>query len=173
MNRRRLFGALALLCLLAPAGCGGRPAGGGNTAASPEAARPVGPLPDNAYHAQLTVADPPTRLPAGQKVTVNVKARNVSDAPWPTQPPDVEGNKYVVAVMNSWLTPEGALVTDMDGRHGIPAEIPPGGEVELPIVITAPAKRGEYVLEFDMLQEQVTFFKDKGSETLKLKVRVE
>jgi hypothetical protein len=166
-----VFGA----CLLT--GCGGGEvatnAGGEQPAAPAAPAKPVGPLADNAYRAQITVADPPTRLRAGQKLELKARVKNASDAAWTTQPQGAEGNKFVVAIMNNWLKPDGALVTNMDGRYGVGQEVPPGGEVELPLTVTAPKERGEYILELDLVQEQVAMFKDKGSETLKLKVRVE
>ncbi len=176
MNSQRFICGLALICALAfAAGCGGDAPETGGAASSGAAApaKPAGPLPDNAFRAQITVADPPTRMRAGQKLDLRAKIKNLSDVAWTTQPPGVEGNKYVVAIANNWLKPDGSLVTNMDGRYGAMSEVPPGGEIELPIAVTAPKQPGEYILELDMVQEQVAFFKEKGSETLKLKVKVE
>jgi len=39
-------------------------------------------------------------------------------------------------------------------------------------LITAPKEPGEYVLEVDLVQEQVAWFRDKGSATAKTKVTV-
>ena len=39
--------------------------------------------------------------------------------------------------------------------------------------IKAPPMPGEYVLEIDLVQEGVTFFKDKGSPTWRARVKVE
>ena len=170
MRNRRILFALAASALLA-AGCGRgtKPSGDANSAASAPASRE---LPDNGFRAQLTVPDPPTKLRAGQKATVNVKVKNVSDVTWPA--PSGEGPKYVVAAGNSWINSDGlAVVAGTDGRYGIQRELPPGEEEELPLVVTAPKEPGEYTLEIDLLQEQVSWFKDKGSEALKLKVKVE
>ena len=187
--RRRNISALALACALlscasALSGCGGR--GGENVAQSPSGAQPApaataaataapaapGPLPDEGYRAQITLPDAPARLRAGQKQTVNVNVRNASNVTW-IVPRDQEGNKYVMAVMNSWLQPDGTLATNMDGRYGVQRDLAPGEEAELPLVITAPKSPGDYVLELDMVQEQVTFFIDKGSQPLRVNVKVE
>jgi hypothetical protein len=61
----------------------------------------------------------------------------------------------------------------MDGRYGLPADLPAGQEVEVPLQITAPAKPGEYYLQLDMVQELVTWFEEKGSPVLKVKVNVQ
>ena len=177
MNLVRMTCALALLLgAVALAGCrgGSAPAPAGEQASAPAtAASPTpGPLPESGYRAQLTLPDAPTRMRAGQKQTLNVKVKNTSDVKW-VMPHDVEGNKYVVAVMDSWLDRDGVLVTNMDGRYGIQEEVPPGAEVELPLLVTAPGKPGDYILELDMLQEQVGFFKDHGSQPLRVNIKVE
>ena len=183
-TRRRIDAALALACALlcgsALTGCGGRGAengaqsSGAQQAAGGTTAAPAapGPLPDEGYRAQLTLADAPSRMRAGQKQTINVHVRNASGVTWPF-PHGQEGNKYVVAVMNSWLEPDGTLATNMDGRYGVQRDLAPGEEAELPLVITAPKNPGDYILELDMVQEQVTFFKDKGSQPLRVNVKVE
>ncbi|HEX7177496.1 MAG TPA: hypothetical protein VF240_19715 [Pyrinomonadaceae bacterium] len=185
-TRRRITAALALACALllcasALSGCGGRgvenvaqsggqPAAG--AAAGTTAPTAPGPLPDEGYRAQITLLDAPARMRAGQKQTINVNVRNTSNVTW-IAPHDQEGNKYVIAVMNSWLQPDGTLATNMDGRYGVQRDLAPGEEAELPLVITAPKNPGDYILELDMVQEQVTFFKDKGSQPLRVNVKVE
>jgi hypothetical protein len=170
MRTKIILLALAA-CALAAAGCrGSKPSGDANASA---AGAPVSrELPESGFRAQITVADPPARLRAGQKETVNVKVKNVSDVTWPS--PSGEGPKYVVAAGNSWIDKDGVvIVPGTDGRYGIQRELPPGEEEELPLVVTAPKEPGEYTLEIDLLQEQVSWFKDKGSETYKVKVKVE
>src|SRR5205085_2746030 len=58
-------------------------------------------------------------------------------------------------------------------RTALSADLPPGGEVALPLAVTAPGAPGDYVLEIDMVHEGVTFFNEKGSKSLRLPVRVE
>jgi hypothetical protein len=60
----------------------------------------------------------------------------------------------------------------MDGRLGISKDLKPGEEVELPLLITAPKEPGDYILEVDLVQEQVGWFSDKGSPTARTKVTV-
>ena len=128
--------------------------------------------PDNGYKAKLTLNDPPAKLRAGQKQLVQVKVQNASDVPWKVRGCG-EDNKFYIAAGNQWLKAKGEqLLTRMDGRHGLPNNLKPGEEVEVPLQITAPNEPGEYILEVDLVQEQVAWFSDKGSPTAKVKVAV-
>ena len=138
----------------------------------PNTPRPNSPLPERAYKADITLAAPLTALKAGQKQTINVRVKNASDILWLVYGTG-EGVKYRVAVGDAWLDKDGKLITSMDGRYGLPADLRPGREVEVPLVITAPANPGKYILQLDMVQEGVTWFQDKGSPVLKVNVDVQ
>lgn len=141
------------------------------------AAQPSEPvaLPSNGFKAELTLIEPPAKLRSGQKETVRVRVKNASDVMWwargaPVNPrPD---NKFYLAAGNRWLKADGTLQTNMDGRYGLGKDLKPGEEIEVPLVITAPKDPGEYTLEVDLLQEQVSWFSDKGSPTAKAKITV-
>ena len=45
-------------------------------------------------------------------------------------------------------------------RITLPPDLMPNKEVELDAKVTAPNKPGNYILEFDMVQEKVSWFKD-------------
>ncbi|MGH9967890.1 MAG: hypothetical protein ACREBG_08695 [Pyrinomonadaceae bacterium] len=141
-------------------------------ASSPDLPYATAPLPDNGYKAKITLANPPGKMRAGQKEIIQVKVRNASDVPWKVRGGG-EDNKFYIAAGNLWLEANGEkLLTKMDGRHGLPKNLNPGEEVEVPLQITAPKDLGEYILEVDLVQEQVAWFKDKGSPTIKVKVSV-
>lgn len=169
----KLFAA-ALACALSVAACGGgRPSA--NTAATPTPSRTPGPLPDAAFKAQITLPEPPPKLRAGQKETVQVRIKNVSDVFWWARGGEINDrpdNFYYIAAGNRWLKPDGSLVTDMDGRYGISKDLKPGEETEIPLAVIAPKEPGEYLLEVDLVQEQVAWFSDKGSPTARTKVTV-
>jgi hypothetical protein len=133
-------------------------------------------LPDNGFKAELSLPDPPKKLRAGQKETVQVKVKNASDVQWYARGAEFNtnpDNKFYLAAGNRWLKAEGEeLVTNMDGRYGLPRDLRPGEELEVPLQVTAPKTPGEYILEVDLIQEQVGWFLDKGSPTTKVKVTV-
>ena len=175
MRLGKLFAAAAVCALAASAAaCGGR-GGAGNTAPTPVASKTPGPLPDAAFKAQLTLPEPPAKLRAGQKETVQVRIKNASDVFWWSRGGEVNeraDNWFYIAAGNRWLKADGSLLTDMDGRYGISKDLKPGEETEVPLLVTAPKEPGEYILEVDLVQEQVAWFSDKGSPTARAKVTV-
>lgn len=176
MRVGKLF-ALVLACALLAAAAGCRERGGdtANTAGTPAPAKTPGPLPDTGFKAQLSLPDAPARLRAGQKEGVQVRVKNVSDVYWWWRGGEVNDrndNWFYIAAGNRWLKPDGTLVTDMDGRYGISKDLRPGEETEIPLAVTAPKEPGEYILEVDLVQEQVAWFSDRGSPTARAKVTV-
>lgn len=175
MTTGKLFAA-ALVCALAAAGCGGgRQTANTSGAPQPTPRQTPGPLPTAGFKAQVTLPEPPARLRAGQKETVQVRVKNASDVFWWARGGEVNernDNWFYIAAGNRWLKADGSLLTDMDGRHGILKDLRPGEEAEVPLVITAPKEPGEYILEVDVVQEQVAWFSDKGSPTARAKVTV-
>lgn len=168
---RSHFGVTILGALLL-AGCASKRPETSSVNAEPDRPCTTVPLPDNGYKAKITLNDPPAKLRVGQKQIIQVKVQNVSDVPWKVRGCG-DDNKFYIAAGNQWLKADGEqLVTRMDGRHGLPNNLKPGEEVEVPLQITAPGEPGEYILEVDLVQEQVAWFHDKGAETAKAKVSV-
>jgi hypothetical protein len=141
----------------------------------PGGSKTAGPLPDRGFRALLAFKDAPAKLRAGQKETVIVRVKNASDVFWWARGGETNtnaGNQFYIAAGNAWLQEDGKLVTNMDGRLGLPKDLRPGEEVEVPLTITAPTTPGNYVLEVDLVQEQVSWFHDKGSPTARTNVTV-
>lgn len=133
-------------------------------------------LPPAAFKAQLSLVDPPAKMRTGEKQTIQIKVKNASDQPWFARGGEVNknpDNRFYLAVGNRWLkSDEKTLVTNMDGRYGLQKDLKPGEEEQVSLQITAPKDPGDYILEIDLLQEQVTWFSDKGSPTAKAKITV-
>lgn len=132
-------------------------------------------LPDGAFKAEITLIDPPTKLRTGQKENLRIKIKNVSDVMWWARGGPVNtrpDNKFYLAAGNRWLKSDGSLLTNMDGRYGIGKDLKPGEETEVPLTVTAPKGPGDYILEVDLVQEQVSWFSEKGSPTAKTRITV-
>lgn len=177
MTTGKLFAAALALALAASAcgGRGGQQAGNSNGAPPPVVSKTPGPLPHGGIKAQITLPEAPDKLRAGQKETVQVHIKNASDVfCWSRggEVNDRNDNWFYIAAGNRWLKPDGSLVTDMDGRYGISKDLKPGEETEIPLTVTAPKEPGDYLLEVDLVQEQVSWFSDKGSPTARAKVTV-
>ena len=175
--RTILVAAIFLIGLLV-IGCGYKPAPVGPAAenkpapSNPNLPKRDAPLPDAAYKAELSLVDPLTTMKPGEKRQIKINVKNASPVLWLVygSQPDI---KYRVAVGNGWLDSNQKLITKMDGRIGLAADLPAGGTVQVQMGITAPAKAGEYYLMLDMVQEQVTWFEEKGSPVFKTKVTVQ
>lgn len=129
------------------------------------------PLPDEAFRAEIIWSQP--LLPSfrtGLKETVYVKIRNISDRLWPAF--GHSDGTYRLSVGNHWLDDHNRIVINDDGRSPLPYDLGPAQEIEIPLTITAPETSGEYFLEVDLVQEGVTWFGSKGSNTLRARVKV-
>jgi len=147
---------------------------------APVPTQPKGPkvasaLPENGFKAQISLNGAPTKLRAGERSTVEVHLKNLSDVIWYARGGEINSfpdNRFYLAVGDRWLQSDGKLLTNMDGRYGLDRDLKPGEETTLPLQVTAPGTPGEYQLEVDLVQEQVSWFSDKGSQTAKTKVTV-
>lgn len=130
------------------------------------------PLDDDAFIAGLSVSDLPAAMRPGQRASIRVVVKNASEFVWPSR-----GRKdftYSITVSDTWLAADGeTLVNNLDGRGTLPHDLWPGESAEVALQIVAPKEPGEYVLEVGLVQEGIAFFKDKGSETWREKVKVE
>jgi hypothetical protein len=128
------------------------------------------PLPAAAYKAEIAPVNPPKTLRVGEQASIKVKVKNIGNGTWPAQG---QGPKYKVDLGNHWLDKQGVEVVADDGRIGLPHDLKPGEEAELLLTVKAPKTPGDYVLELDMVHEDITWFKRHGSQTVKTSITVQ
>jgi hypothetical protein len=114
-------------------------------------------LPAGAHRARFTVR-PPAPMRPGEPVRLVVRVHNASPSPWPA------GERSGVALVNRWLDAKRQPVVWLDGRTPLPAAVAPGAAIDLPLVVTAPATPGSWLLVFDLVEEGVTTFSSVSSE---------
>ena len=129
------------------------------------------PLPDNGFTAEITVVNPPTRLKMKQREELEVRVKNASGAEWPMRGRAGDG-MFQVNLGDRWRTTDGKEVK-VDERAFLPRAVKAGEQVEIPFVIIAPDKAGDFVVEIDMVQEGIAWFVNRGSVPAKLKIKVE
>jgi SAM-dependent methyltransferase len=122
-----------------------------------------GPLPAGAHRAGIRPVQVPARMAAGEPVQVAVEVRNLGEAEWP--------QADQLRVGNHWRSRRGIVVLD-DGRASLPRTLGPGEEATLRLQVTPPLVSGSYLLEFDLVEEGITWFADRGSETVRIPVKV-
>ncbi len=128
------------------------------------------PLPDSAFKAQLSVADLPASMRTGQKYVVRVTLRNESAVTWPGRQPAWQ---YQITVGDRWLNEKRTTINELDGRVALDDDLAPGEVAVLSLPITAPPAAGNYILQFDAIQEGVAWFSEKGSGALNLRIKVD
>lgn len=129
------------------------------------------PLPAAAFRASISSQRLLSALKAESKATVYLMVKNMSSVSWPGQ--GGSNGAYKVNLGNHWLDRSGKVLIYDDDRTGLPFDLPPGDEIELPLTVTVPGAPGDYILEMDMVQEQVTWFAEMGSITLRANIKVE
>ncbi len=114
-------------------------------------------LPAAAFLASIELAGVPTSLGAGETGRVTVTVINASDVEWEQ---DLTNQ---INVGNHWRSVDGATHVHDDGRARAPGRVPPGGRFQVELTIRAPMEAGRYVLEVDVVQENVAWFAVHGS----------
>ena len=137
-------------------------------------------MPDSGYRASIIVLDPPRLMAKGEKRKLGVSVKNASGVEWQTGGVDRKdpwrGNdngQYAMSLGDHWLNADGTLVINDDGRSQPPDVIAPEETYTMKLGVKAPSTPGDYILEVDLVQENVTWFAKKGSSTARYTVKVE
>lgn len=120
---------------------------------------------------ELRALNAPSMAHAGEKLSIPVSVKNLSDATWFAR--ERGAAPMQLSVGNHWLDQGGREVVHDDGRAALPRNLAPGETLELELVVNTPRAHGNYLLEVDMLQEGVAWFGPRGSITIKLPIRIE
>lgn len=125
-------------------------------------------LPETAFAARLEVQSPPASLASSAFHTAQVRLTNQSPVTWPH---DIPAGRHL-CLGNHWLREDETMAIQDDGRAFLPTTVEPGATVEVALKVQAPAEPGDYLLEFDLVQEHVCWFSEKGSPTARVAIRV-
>ncbi|SIO28975.1 Methyltransferase domain-containing protein [Singulisphaera sp. GP187] len=128
------------------------------------------PLPDSAFRAKISPTEHPATVWAGSQLELIVRVKNLSGCPWKATGRELD--RLGLRLGNHWLNEQNQVVEYDDGRADLPGDLEPGEEVDLVLTINVPKVPGSYLLEIDMVEEFVSWFKDKGSETSVLPIEV-
>lgn len=129
-----------------------RPAGR-VSAAEIDALWPGEPFDATMWTGALTRLESLDHLPAGAAHTVTVEVENRGQVSWQRGP---EASP-LIQVGARWLGEDGTEV----GRAlhtPLPADLPPGGLLTVPVHVVAPVRPGRYTLDLDLVHEHVRWF---------------
>ena len=134
------------------------------------------PLPDKAFNAEISLPYGLPPLKAGQTEFISVLVRNNSDVAWPAigqREARHSDYKYYIKLGAHWFAADGTTPVHDDERSSLPYDLQPREQAEFLIRVVAPKSPGSYTLEFDMVQEGISWFSLKGSKALTFKVTIE
>ena len=123
-------------------------------------------LPPTAWKTSIQCLQEEFSLPPSARVTLEVSVHNVSSAKWRYEP------QQPIMLGNHWLDDAGQMIRMDDGRTQVPNALRPGEKVNLTLEVRTPPEPGSYLLELDLVEEGVAWFKEKGARTLKLPVEI-
>jgi hypothetical protein len=135
------------------------------------------PLPESALHVRWSPPNVPTQLIAGQLLPVKVTFTNIGDTTWPDKtvadPKEASGRNAVRLSYSFEPVGQTSVRWQRSGpRSDLIKPVAPGESATLEIVVRATDQPGDYKLSFELLQEGVVWFADRGADTLTVPVRV-
>jgi hypothetical protein len=108
--------------------------------------------------AELLSAAVPARVAAGSKILVPIKVINRSDAFWSAAGLPLQAGALRVSAAYRWLAPGGRVLVPEGERSLLPADVPPGGILEMRAQVRAPDTPGPCILHLTFVQEGVAWF---------------
>lgn len=137
-------------------------------------AEAVDPLPDSAFRIEWGNVDVPRSMQPEGVALASVTFRNASPDTWPDRKSSGGSPPGAGAVRLSyrWWTAGSPLPTPYEARADLRAPLRPGDSATLSILVKAPKQPGEYRLQFDLVQELVAWFEEKGVASPRIPVSV-
>ena len=127
-----------------------------------------GPLTNEGFRAEIKLAGSVPDFHAGVSAKLTVLVKNISAESWPSVGAD--DGRYLMTVRSRWLKPDGTIVSTSNDAKPIYYGLDPGDVAGLNLSIVAPEIPGLYLLLIDVVQEDVSWFSDRGSPPLTVKV---
>jgi SAM-dependent methyltransferase len=116
---------------------------------------------------ELLSPAPPARVVPSAPVPVRLRVNNTGDTRWLPGPPTDRGAVNVgVQLRDS----DGAVLDRDHCRVPLPRPVDPGETVEVEAAVPGPPGRGRFLLAFDLVVEQISWFESHGSPVLSLAV---
>ena len=106
---------------------------------------------------------PPERVKPEEKVGLSVEIRNAGDTLWLT------GQNLRAGIVMPGVRifdEHGHVVSETHGHPPLPRPVAPGQSLILTIPYTAPFASGKYTLKLDLVDQQICWFEERGSEPL-------
>jgi len=119
---------------------------------------PLQPVPLAKPAVEFLSADVPAQAAAGAKIVVPIRVINRSDAFWSAAGLPLQAGTLRVSAAYRWLAPDGRVLVLEGERSPLPADVLPGGTLEMRVAVRAPDAPGLATLRLTFVQEGVAWF---------------
>lgn len=130
---------------------------------------PGQPLINNENTRYIVPVNNPPVMESNNFYELDIRLKNTSNVPW-TSDGNVLGGPMRLSYHWYYYKREDLKINGL--RTEIPSEVRPGEEIDLKARVQTPPEPGEYILEFDMVVEDVNWLKNLGFPTTRLKINV-
>ncbi|MBC2581570.1 acyltransferase [Clostridium sp. DJ247] len=128
------------------------------------------PILNGGFKVQLDVLDNIKNMKKNTNKNIKIKSVNNSKVTWVNN--GINSGKHTISLSYHWLNTNGEMVIHDGVRTNLPMIIKPSSPILTEMQIAAPEVIGKYILEIDLVQEEVTWFKDKGNKTIRIPVEI-
>jgi hypothetical protein len=104
----------------------------------------------------------PLKANPGQPLEIQTRVTNLSTRSFPAQ---ATYGRRLVRLGAQLCAEDGTLINRDYERAWLPAHLPAGGTMDIPITVKAPDAPGRYLLKFDLVSEGIDWFEKSGSPT--------
>lgn len=168
--------AIALLLALGATGCddADEPNESG-TLAGPKGA--MSPMPPSGFAVEWGIPGVPSTVKPGASFGVGVPVKNISDQVWP-DPSHSDSKVYASGAVRLtyrwWSADARKEVSSYSGapRGDLALAVQPSGSAVMAVLVTAPTEPGNYQLQLELVQENVSWFEEMGAAKLLVPVTV-
>ena len=109
------------------------------------------------------------RVEPGEKISATITIRNIGDTLW------LSGQTLRAGVVMPGVRvfdQRGEMVSEVHGYPMLPRSIAPGQYVSITLPCPVPSVPGTYTVKIDLVDQQVCWFEERGSQPLVFKVEV-
>jgi len=111
------------------------------------------------------------RVPPGSRLHIPVTVHNDSNRWWVQADDGVR--QYSIALSGLWLDYKGHPLGEEQTRLRLPDDVPPHEKFSTIFSVLAPLISGRFILEIDLLQEDVCWFKERGGTSARVRIEVQ
>jgi SAM-dependent methyltransferase/glycosyltransferase involved in cell wall biosynthesis len=135
---------------------------------------PASTVPDSRQPGKLSARialrnEPPSEFLSGETLQLDLDIENTGDTLWLA---GREARNGIVMPALRIIDENGRVVREVHGEPPLPHAVAPGEVIHLKIEHAAPLLTGPYTIRIDLVDEQVCWFADTGSEALAVRIIV-